>query len=158
VPIQSFAAIALAIFTCAIVRADGQTAAREQEIKAVEQRWLDHEDRPEVVEFILADDFVHVLPVGFIGKRDHLEYLRKHPDHLRGIRCFEELRVRLYAEVAVATGIVYAVRSDGTPKRTNFTDVFVRRNGAWLAVNAQESPVDPQIHSNSAAAPGNCLK
>jgi hypothetical protein len=158
VPTQPFAAIALAISICAIARADGQTAARQQEIKAVELRWLDHEDDPEVVKFILADDFVHVLPAEFIGKHDHLEYLRKHPDQLRGARCFEELRVRIYAEVGVATGIVYAVRSDGTPKRTNFTDVFVRRNGAWLAVNAQESPVDPQVHSNSVAAPGNCLK
>ena len=153
---QSFAAFALAVFICAPVRADQQPQAKQREVKAVEQRWLDHEDRADVVASILADDFVHVLPAGFVGKNEHLQYLRKHSDALRGTRCFEELKVRIYGETAVATGIVYSVRTDGTSRRTGFTDVFVRRSGAWLAVNAQESPLDPQIPA--ATAPESCRK
>jgi Domain of unknown function (DUF4440) len=119
-----------------------QSQKMEQEVTAVEQRWLENEDRPEVVQSILADDFVHVLPVGFISKEDQLAFLRKHPNALPGSKHFEELRVRIYGEVAIATGIVSTVRDPANKaNRTAFTDVFVRREGKWLAVNAQELPL-----------------
>ena len=130
----------------------------EQEVRAVEQRWLAAEDDPEVVKSILADDFVHVLETGFIGKDDQLGYLRKHGDSLHGSRCFEELNVRIYGQVAIATGIVNAVRnSDGKQRGTAFTDVFVRRTGKWLAVNAQEISAVPGLN-NSKSGSGTCLK
>jgi hypothetical protein len=114
----------------------------EQDVKAVEQRWLENEDRPDVVQSILADDFIHVLPVGFISKEDHLAFLRKHPNAFPGSKHFEELRVRIYGEVAIATGIVSAIHDPGAKaKRTAFTDVFVWHEGKWLAVNAQELPL-----------------
>jgi len=116
----------------------------EQEVKAVEQRWLDNEERPDVVQSILADDFVHVLSVGFISKEDHLGYLRQHPNAFRGTKHFEELRVRIYGEVAIVTGVVSTLfNQEANSKRTAFTDVFVRRDGKWLAVNAQELPLAP---------------
>jgi hypothetical protein len=119
-----------------------QSPTMEQEVKAVEQRWLENEDRPDVLQSILADDFVHVLPVGFISKEDQLAFLRKHPNAFPGSKHFEELRVRIYGEVAVATGIVSTVHDPGAKaKRTAFTDVFARRDGKWLAVNAQELPL-----------------
>jgi hypothetical protein len=114
----------------------------EQEVKAVEQRWLENEDRPDVLESILANDFVHVLTVGFITKDDQLAYLRKHPNAFPGSKHFEQLRVRIYEDVAIATGIVSTIPDPGAKaKRTAFTDVFVRRDGKWLAVNAQELPL-----------------
>jgi ketosteroid isomerase-like protein len=117
----------------------------EQEVKAVEQRWLENEDRPDVVQSILADDFVHVLPVGFINKEDQLAFLRKHPNAFPGSKHFEELRVRIYGDVAIATGIVSTIHDPGAKaNRTAFTDVFVRREGKWLAVNAQELPLQSQ--------------
>lgn len=130
------------ISTCASLGTEGQPQTMAQEVRAVEQRWLENEDRPDVVQSILADDFVHVLPIGFINKDDHLGYLRQHPNAFPGIKHFEDLRVRIYGDVAIATGIVSKVRNPGNkPKRTAFTDVFVRRAGKWLAVNAQELPL-----------------
>jgi hypothetical protein len=117
----------------------------EQEVKSVEQRWLENEGRSDVVQSILADDFVHVLPVGFISKEDQLAFLRKHPNAFPGSKHFEELRVRIYGDVAIATGIVSTVRDPGNkPNRNAFTDVFVRHEGKWLAVNAQELPLQSQ--------------
>lgn len=115
----------------------------DEEVRAVEQRWLENENRPDVVATILADDFVHVLPVGFISKDDHLSYLRQHPNAFPGKKRFERLDVRIYGDVGLATGIVSAEQgADHELKRTAFTDVFIRRKGTWLAVNAQESPLD----------------
>jgi Domain of unknown function (DUF4440) len=138
------AAIVL-ISTCASHGTESQPQTMEQEVRAVEQRWLENEDRPDVVQSILAYDFVHVLPIGFIGKDDHLAYLRQHPNAFPGTKHFEELRVRIYGDVAIATGIVSTVRDPGNKaKRTAFTDVFVRRVGKWLAVNAQELPLQSE--------------
>ena len=143
--ILSIACVALSISPFASPQSESHTQSQkmEEEVKAVEQRWLQNEDRPDVVESILADDFVHVLAIGFITKEDQLAYLRKHPNAFPGTKHFEELRVRTYGDVAIATGIVNSVQAPGAkPKRTAFTDVFVRRNGKWLAVNAQELPLE----------------
>ena len=141
------------------VWAGDQPHTMAEDVMAVERRWLANEDRPDVVKSILADDFVHVLPIGFISKDDHLEFVRKHRNIFPRTRCFEELRVRIYGEVAIATGIVYAVgNSDGKPKRTAFTDVFILRAGKWLAVNAQEISPEPGSGSGSKPVGGTCLK
>ena len=93
-------AVSIASFASPRTQSQPQTQSQkmEQEVKAVEQRWLENEDRPDVVRSILADDFVHVLPVGFITKEDQLAFLRKHPNAFPGSKHFEELRVRIYGD------------------------------------------------------------
>jgi ketosteroid isomerase-like protein len=54
----------------------------------------------------------------------------------------EDLRARVYGEVAVLTGIYRDVSvSAGVERRTNarFTRVFAKRNGRWLAVAYQQT-------------------
>ena len=147
--VLSIVCVAVSISSFASPRTQNQPQTQsqkmEQEVKAAEQRWLENEDRPDVVQSILADDFVHVLPVGFISKEDQLAFLRKHPNAFPGSKDFEELRVRIYGDVAIATGIVSTIHDPGNKAdRTAFTDVFVRRDEKWLAVNAQELPVQSQ--------------
>jgi len=140
--------VVVALLACAALRA-GEPPAAEREVRAVEERWLSNESRPEVVASILADDFVHVLSVGFIDKSQHLQYLKQHPGAFPGTKQFEELRVRVYGDTAIATGIVRTDLGTGNTRRTAFTDVFVRRKGAWLAVNAQELPLNTSAQSGS---------
>lgn len=113
----------------------------EQAIREVEEQWLQNESNPAVLDSILADDFVHVLPAGFITKQEQLQFVRNHPRPAGETRRFEELRVRVYGDTAIATGIVDA-REDQSrqPRQTMFTDVFVRREDKWQAVNSQELP------------------
>jgi hypothetical protein len=114
----------------------------EQAVEALERRWLAAENDPDALEPILADDFVHVLPAGFVTKREQLDFMRSHPAPVDGTtHRFEDLRVRVYGAAAVATGIVVATSPDGTVRRTAFTDVFAYRRGTWQAVNAQELPL-----------------
>jgi hypothetical protein len=120
----------------------------EQAIRDLEQRWLENEDDPNVLATILADDFVHALPIGFIGKQDQLNLLREHPQIFKGTKRFDQLRVRLYGSTAIANGIVVETQEgSASPRKTVFTDVFVRRHGTWQAVNAQEAPWQPR-HQN----------
>lgn len=107
----------------------------------LEDRWLASEDDPDALQNILADDFIHALPMGFVTKDEQLDYMRKikePPPH--GARHFGEIRARVYGDAGIVNGIVAEDASNGGTRRTVFTDVFVRRNGRWQAVNAQELP------------------
>jgi hypothetical protein len=119
----------------------------EQQVTALEHRWLENEGNPDVLESILAEDFVHVLPLGFVTKREQLDYMRKHPQTRPGNHEFEQLRVRVYGATAIANGIVRTEPGKGQPaQRTIFTDVFVYRDARWAAVNAQELTLDLEKH------------
>ena len=129
------------LFICAVllipmsVRAADDSARRE--LIAVENHWLAVEDDPDALESILAPDFIHVVSAGIITKAEQLDFMRKHPAHRNDVRRFEDLRVRVYGNVGIANGIV-AATGQGATKRTAFTDVFEKRRGKWLAINAQE--------------------
>ena len=53
----------------------------------------------------------------------------------------QDLRVRIFGTVGIATGIVVH-ESAGKVRKTAFTDVFAYREGKWQAVSAQELPLD----------------
>lgn len=128
--------------------APASTSSEEHTVRALEQNWLQNEDNPAVLESILADDFIHVLPAGFITKQQHLDFISKHPHPGSEKRSFEELRIRIYGDTAIANGIVTASEAGNTQsQRSILTDVFVRRNGKWQAVNAQELPL-PSVNSH----------
>jgi hypothetical protein len=122
-------------------------------ITSLEQQWLDHEHDRATLERIVADDFVHPVASGvFLTRAQHIDWAVAHPAPAGERRRFEDLRVRVYGDAAIATGIVVATGADGAIARTIFTDAFARRQGRWQAVNAQENAiaksrgVDPMTH------------
>lgn len=114
---------------------------QQQALIDLEHRWLASEDDPSALESILADDFVHVLPSGFVTKAEQLQFMRAHPAPPSGEKHFQDLRVRVYGTAGVADGIVVATAADGRKRKTIFTDVFAYRDGRWQAINAQETPL-----------------
>lgn len=115
---------------------------QQQQLIQLEERWLAAEDNPQVLGSILADDFIHVLPSGFVTKADQIRYLRSHPGtHEGATKHFEDLNVRIYGDAGVVNGIVVATDAAGKVRKTLFTDVFRFRSGKWQAVNAQELPL-----------------
>jgi len=109
----------------------------------LEERWLAAEDNPQVLESILADDFIHVLPSGFVTKAEQIRYVRSHPrPHHGATKHFENLKIRIYGDAGVVNGMVVVTDGDGRTRKTLFTDVFSFRNGKWQAVNAQELPLN----------------
>ncbi len=142
--------LALAFLICAAgivslrsrASAGASASAAQKAVTQLEQKWLQNEYNPAALDSILADDFVHVLPSGFISKQQHIAFVRTHPRPKLLRHEFEQLRVRVYGNVAIANGIVAATPGEGGPAlRTIFTDVFAFRNGRWQAVNAQETPM-----------------
>ena len=125
---------------CQAHREQVATEKAKQQLVALENHWLQEERNPRALESILAPDFLHVLPYGIITKDEQIKYMRKHRTRAQETnKHFENLRVRVYGKVGIVNGIVVA-STGGVVRKTLFTDVFVRRNGMWRAVNAQELP------------------
>ena len=97
-----------------------------------------------VAERILADDFLGVAPDdgSLVDKSKVLSFTRESPkmfvsDHVN------EVKVRFYGDAAVAQGNESWVRRTGTPLRGRFvwTDTWIKRNGKWQIVAAEDLPV-----------------
>jgi hypothetical protein len=110
---------------------------------ALENEWLANLHDPAVLEKILASDFVHPLPTGdFVTKAQHIQFSATHLPPPNRKQRFDQMQVRIYGDVGIVNGIVLTTDEQGREaERTIFTDVFVRRNGRWEAVNAQEGSV-----------------
>jgi len=92
------------------------------------------------LEPMLAHEFVYRTHFGAeADKRGFLESIAAFPIEILSLRG-EELKVNLFGETAVLTGVQYAQARppEGEPEQSAvaFTDVFVRREGRWLMVLA----------------------
>ena len=133
------------LLAVSVVRAQSPSPGNQDQaaLIALENEWLANLHNPAVLEKILASDFVHPLPTGdFVTKAQHIQFSSTHlPPPTRKQR-FDQMQVRVYGDVGVVNGIVLTTDEQGREvERTIFTDVFVRRNGRWEAVNAQENAV-----------------
>jgi ketosteroid isomerase-like protein len=102
------------------------------------------------LERILADDFAGVDPIGgFYDKATMISHTRQAPKYFVSNHA-NEIKVRFYGDTAVAQGSETWERRSGEPLRGRFvwTDTWVRRNGNWQIVAAEdliapEQPVKP---------------
>ena len=53
----------------------------------------------------------------------------------------DSVRVRVVGDVAIITAITPFVRADGTSGVNRYTDIWVRRNGSWMTLQAQITPI-----------------
>ncbi|MGE5243029.1 MAG: nuclear transport factor 2 family protein [Betaproteobacteria bacterium] len=112
-------------------------------LRALEREWLIGEHDRQTLDRVLAEDFMHPVAAGvFLTKGQHIKWAVAHPLPADRRQRFEQLKIRLYGDTGVVTGVVLSVDAVGHEDRTVFTDVFVRRHGRWQAVNAQETPVE----------------
>jgi ketosteroid isomerase-like protein len=99
-----------------------------------------------VVERILADDFVGVDTDGsFYKKAKAVADTRETPKEFISNHA-NEVKVRFYGDTAVAQGSESWVRRTEQPLRGRFvwTDTWVRRNGKWQIV-AAEDLIAPEV-------------
>jgi hypothetical protein len=115
------------------------------EIVQLEHRWLQDDQTGNAADLnrILASDFLRPYPPGgtFIGKKAMLLYAHTRAAHAGGPQAkFDQLRVWFYGDTAIARGVLTTKDAHGqVVRKLLFTDVFVRRQGRWQAVSAQEN-------------------
>lgn len=142
--LPAFAVIAVA--RPAAPASKASEAQSRSEITRLEHEWL-HAESPQVLNRILADDFIDVTPHGFITKQEALEIARRRsfaPTRLQ--RRFTGLRVRIFGDVGVVDGAVQTSNIEGeTVERVRFSHVFLNRDGRWQVINAQEGRITREI-------------
>ena len=135
------------IFSLALVGMCSCTARRdnanaEQYIIQSEREWAESVATGDtsVIERILADDFVGVAPKGrSYDKAKMISDTRESPKYFVSNHA-NKVRVRFYGDTAVAQGDETWERRSGDPLRGRFvwTDTWVRRNGKWQIVAAED--------------------
>ena len=119
-----------------------EEAKAQAEVLALEHRTFEAIARKDATALapLLADDFTYRSPGGpDVPKPEFLRNLAAIPVEIVSVEG-EGLHVSIFGETVGVTGVQLASTraADGTEttSRTAFTDVFVRRNGAWSLVLA----------------------
>jgi ketosteroid isomerase-like protein len=131
----------LCVVACACMRQRDQSDAERYIIES-ERQWAESVATGDasVVERILADDFVGVDPKGRLyDKATMVSDTRDAPNYFVSNRA-NEIKVRFYGDAAVAQGSETWERRTGDPLRGRFvwTDTWLRRNGKWQIVAAED--------------------
>jgi ketosteroid isomerase-like protein len=119
----------------------GQTKD-EAALVQLEQSWAQALERhdSDAVACILADEFQDIDPDGNL--RERAESLARIAHRRPGRNQLSELYPHVYGEVGYVRGLNTVLDAEGKAlARVRFTDIFVYREGRWLAVAAQESLV-----------------
>ncbi|MGH8213792.1 MAG: nuclear transport factor 2 family protein [Rhodanobacteraceae bacterium] len=144
-----------ALFVAALALGAHGARAKDSDpaqIVSLEHRWLAairSGDR-EALGQILADGFIDIDTDGRM--RDRAEAIARASAPPDATQKITQLNVRVFGDTAIADGInTVHLQSQGWIVGVAFTDVFVRKHGAWRAVSAQETlrkppPVRPATH------------
>ena len=143
--IWGYVVILLASVATALPRQSSTEKDAESYIIESERQWVESvvTGDTSVVERIVADDFVGVDTDGsFYDKAKQISETRELPKQFVSNRLID-VKVRLYGDAAVARGTESWVRRTGTPLRGRWvwTDTWIRRNGKWQVVAAQDVTV-----------------
>jgi len=93
-----------------------------------------------VVDRILADDFIGIDPDGNrYDKAKEMKDVKESAGEILSIGA-DHTTVRFFGDTAVAQGSDHWVRKSGTPLKGHYvwTDTWVKRNGKWQIVAAQD--------------------
>ena len=88
---------------------------------------------------ILADDWVHLGSEGTMTKAQWLADVKKIDENIATVTLMD-MKVRVYGDVAIVT---FSEHENSMENNTDssgdylYTDVFVKRQGRWQAVNSQ---------------------
>ena len=121
----------------------------EQAVLQVLQQWIDALQRNDVaaIERIVADDYIITTAEGFVlNKEQDTEPLKSGEVTFKSATT-EDVKVRIFGETAVVTGIarfkgIYRTKPFTTNER--FTDVYVKRRQGWQPVAAHSTALRAQ--------------
>jgi len=119
--------------------------AAAEEIAALHSRWRDALTRRDTVFFagILVDNFQITGGQVTLDKRQFMDAVASDTGGVAPSR-FEQTSVRLYGDVAVATGLIrYDLPGEPEPALTRYSEVWVKQGKQWRAAHLHYNPVPP---------------
>ena len=128
------------VVLCSCTSGERSRAETERYIIESERQWAESVASGDTatVERILADDFVGVDPKGpLYDKAKMISDIREAPKHFVSNHA-NDIKVRFYGNTAVAQGSETWERRSGERGRFVWTDTWVKRNGKWQIVAAED--------------------
>jgi uncharacterized protein (TIGR02246 family) len=119
--------------------------AAAQEIAALHTRWREALATRDTAFFagLLVDNFQITGGQATLGKRQFIDAVAADSGGVAPSR-FEQTSVRLYGDVAVATGLIrYDIPGEAEPALTRYSEVWVREGRQWRAAHLHYNPVPP---------------
>jgi ketosteroid isomerase-like protein len=136
-------------------------AATSQTLQHTEQAWVRAEKNHDATAFeqLVADDWIGITPNGKsqtkAERAAEVKFPHIAPAEVRNMKLrvlddttvttgTDDMRVRVFGDTAVVTGTdAETALEDGNKSIAHYvwTDVFVKRNGKWLAVASQTAQV-----------------
>jgi Domain of unknown function (DUF4440) len=115
-----------------------------QAVLAQEERWLAAivAGDTKTAASILSEtpEFAHITAAGkLLHRAQELANMKKESFTMNPT----EQTVDFTGDAAIVRGINTLVQAGKTIARERFTDVFINRNGTWLAISAQETNIEP---------------
>ena len=120
----------------------GSSSATEEQdaVLAQEARWLTAitaGDR-DTIESILSPDFKHITSEGeLLGRDEEIASIVPVAFTMNAT----EQTVDIVGDTAVIHGVNTLTEAGNVLARERFTDVFVKQNGTWMALSAQETAI-----------------
>ena len=130
----------------------GSDAEIEKYIVQSEREWAESVATGEtaILENILADDFVGVDPKGRVyDKAAMLSETKDAPKYFVSNR-LNQVKVRFFGDTVVAQGDETWERRTGERGRFVWTDTWVKRNGKWQIVAAEDLVAPEEVSRDEA--------
>jgi len=128
--------------------AQGRNATEREVLKAsqlLEEASLIKKDRT-TMERLYANDYMYTHSNGTVLNKAQEIAESMSPDQAWTAHKSDDMKVRIYGDVAVVTGVSTLTGSAkgyvSGPRR--FTEIWVRRNGRWQEVGGQSTIVPPK--------------
>lgn len=119
-------------------------AAAAQNLRSIEQAWLDAEKNHDAASFekFVADDWIGITPDG--KSQTKAERAAEIKAAHTTAATMGEMEARIFGNTAVVTGSDDEVNEESGKNFNShyvWTDVFVKRQGKWLAVASQTAEI-----------------
>jgi ketosteroid isomerase-like protein len=126
-----------------------KTSKAEEELMKLERDGVEASKRGDVAFFekLEAPDYLFTDPSGMVHTRDEDLAIAKSGDLKFESMDIDEMKVRLYGDTAVITGVTTVkgtFKNQDISGKYRWTDVYVKRGGQWQIVNAQLTPIQSQ--------------
>jgi len=121
----------------------------EQEVKKVERQWLDAYEQHDAAAMnkIVANDWTGTFPDGSVQTKENVMKLVMHPrpPEMPGPKfSSEDVKARVYGDTVILTGRIITSWPSGSRQQSRYTDIYVKRNGAWQVVASHMSGDAPK--------------
>jgi ketosteroid isomerase-like protein len=140
-----FYTFVLTVALAAALQAQSDQKEAETYIRKSESEWAESVASGDAkgIERILAEDFIGIDPKGkSYDKPSMIADTKEGPKYFVSNH-LDEVKVRFYGDTAVAQGSESWVRQTGEKGRFVWTDTWLRRNGRWQIVAAEDLVAPP---------------